>query len=221
MSGVALFDADGTLYPGFCIFPLYEYYAERGFVTPGQNETFQKVIDTYTNGEVDYATFVRDTLVIGARAVAGCSPQIADQLAAEFFARKDMNWFGYVRPTLAKFGEAGIRKVLITAEPQFIGYGIARALKLDYFRTSLLGVNGDVFDGTVISALGSKQKGEIARDLVQDHHQSLAFGDSGGDIDMLRTVTDPYCIQPTEDLRKVAEVHQWNIIDNPNSSLKI
>lgn len=217
MSNIAIFDADGTLHESFSIFPLYEVFAIEGYIPESGSERVQEVYEQYTNKDIDYSTFVVDTLRVAADVLKGRELRTANSVAEVFFNSPEFKWFGYVEPLMGEISKSGIRSILLTAEPQFIATGISSALDFKNNYSSKFGVGKDgKFIGNVETALGSSQKGQITRQLVTETSTSLAFGDSEGDIGMLELVDTAVCVQPTEGLRRHAMIRGWKIIDEPD-----
>lgn len=46
---------------------------------------------------------------------------------------------------------------------------------------------------------------------LEEHEVLFAFGDSEGDIDMLKMAKYPFCINPTAGLLDVAQVNGWPV----------
>jgi phosphoserine phosphatase len=220
MAGLAIFDADGTLHKGFSIFPLYEAFADDGFITLQESTRLQEVFDTYDSGESDYHTYVVDTLRVAAEVLKGRRLSTADRISELFFKNPDFAWFGYVKPILSEITAAGVETILLTAEPQFIASGITAALAFDRRHSSTFGIENDgTFGGNVLSALGSQKKGELTQNLIAGKYRSFGFGDSEGDIGTLELVDKAICIQPTDGLRSHALLKNWTIVDNPEQPL--
>lgn len=225
MAGVAFFDIDYTLCKGFTIFPLYEAYANEGFIDPTKAAELQDVLHAYEAGESEYHPFVLRTLQLGAEIVRGKRADIATKLASEFFG-SDSKWYGYVEPTLNELRARGVALDIVTAEPQFIGEGARNALGMDQAFSSRYAVDASgAFTGEVEGALGSQQKRAAITGRLAEHGTDdvYGFGDSDGDIDMLMAASEgnSFCITPSPKLREMAEQKGWNIIDNPDTGLSV
>jgi HAD superfamily phosphoserine phosphatase-like hydrolase len=215
----AFFDADGTLYEGFCIFPIYDALAKEGVILNSNNEKMQNVLYTYAAGEIDYATFVGNTLAVGAESLDGSSVEEAAEVAAGFFTSNSHHWYSYVRPLIERLKFADFKIVLITAEPDFIAQGIVRALDLTSSSSSKFDFSDGIFNGTVHLALGKSEKAKVVDSLLTTSSYSIGFGDSEGDIGMLEMVDQAFCVKPSKKLEEVAKRVGWTIIDEPDSSV--
>ena len=68
--------------------------------------------------------------------------------------------------------------------------------------------------GSVNSYLASRhEKHDAIKHLMQGHgvKNSFAFGDSEGDIEMLRAVEYPICLNTTDGLRAIAAEKSWHM----------
>ena len=73
----------------------------------------------------------------------------------------------------------------------------------DYAGSDYVFENG-IFSGTVIPMWDSKSKNNAINNFVEKHDidlsKSYAYGDTNGDINMLRRVGNPIAINPTKEL---------------------
>jgi phosphoserine phosphatase len=216
---VVLFDADGTLYEGFSIFPLYDAFEAENFVTTTENESVQELRLQYKDEVIDYPTLVKNTLVQSAATLKGKKEADANRISDEFFRDPNFPWFGYVKPIMKELVGVKAKLSVITAEPQFIARGIANALNMDGRRSSQFGADSGRYRGDLIVALNQKRKGDITEMIVRGCSRSTAFGDSEGDLEMLRQVNRAVCVKPSEAVRVEAENRRWKVLDNPDNPI--
>lgn len=213
MKNYAAFDADGTLFRGFSILPVYDRFVDEGYITSDAHGYFLEPFRSYIGEDISYGDFVRLTLRNAAQVVKGKSVDTAEQIASLHF--QEAEWFSYVQPTLIQLCVVGVEPVLVTAEPQFIASAVANKLEIKQSRSSLFSCTNGLFDGLVELALGSAAKAEALRGLgVENIH--YAFGDSEGDIGMLSLAKlGSFCIQPSDELLIIANERQWTVVHDP------
>lgn len=219
MSEIALFDADGTLHADFSIFPLFRAFADEKFIPAAASLQLDEVYESYQSGQLGYHDFAVKTLEVAADAVAGRRVVPAEAISAAFFTADSFAWFNYVAPLFEKLQQRGVEPILVTAEPQFIAKGIARAVPFRKTLSTHFGEEDGRFTGQIIDVLGSTRKAELVLPDMQSSEYSFAFGDSEGDMAMLQAADQAVCIQPTPGLRTEAEQHNWIVIDNPDVPL--
>lgn len=231
MAGVALFDADGTLHEGYVMFDVYQAFEDEGMIKPSQNEYLLEVLDKYDTGEIGFTRFLRSALLRGARILKGHRVSTADHIAKMYFNESNYKTFEYVEPTLRAVDNSAVDRMLITASPEFVASGIAKALEFKRYYSSNFGaevVDGtkQFYDGTVIFTMMPDKKTEIARLAISTLENmrpgvSYAFGDSEGDIHILDAVDVPVCIKPRDILLRYAQKNGWLIIDNPDEAVDL
>jgi len=217
MSRIIVFDADGTLYEGFSIFPLYEAFADEGFIPRSSNDILQDVLHQYSDKYIDYNEFVVNTLIVASDVLKGRQLAVANRISELFFSDPEFSWFGFVKPLIIETNSLDVETALLTAEPQFIASSISNTLGFDECHSSQFTTDDGTFTGNVSSSLGSSRKGTVTRQLIIDKTKSWAFGDSEGDIGMLELVDTAVCVSPTDTLRSRAVSESWIIVEDPNN----
>jgi HAD superfamily phosphoserine phosphatase-like hydrolase len=220
MTNIALFDADGTLHEGYVIFPVYNAFAAEGLVEKSDNQQLQEVLKRYEAGELDFGTFVTDTLHTAARIIRGQRLEFAEKITEMYFQDANTEWFGYVEPTMRGIREAGATAMIVTAAPQFIAKGIAQAHGLSLFESTHFSVSrsDSTFTGRLPEnqIVGTSRKGRVPLLLRKSYDHITAFGDSEGDIEMLKQSHRPIAVVPQESLRIYAQSSGMEIIEDPS-----
>jgi len=211
---IALFDIDNTLYEGFSYYDLLARQVDEGIldakVLQDGKAAGQKLVD----GKQDYETTVMELLDIYAAGLKGASYDKVLQSTKEFYAGSD-KFFAYAHPVVDLLRESHDMAV-VTGEPQFIAEAVRELFGMQEQYSTEFEVENGVFTGAVSGYLATRhEKHEAIAHLVHGHHMrgSLAFGDSDGDIEMLRAVDYPICLITTDALRAVARKEQWHMPD--------
>jgi HAD superfamily hydrolase (TIGR01490 family) len=210
MKSVALFDFDNTLYDGFSYFALLEKQVHENIITKKVLNKANQAMANYKNGAIDYETTITTLLNIYAAGLKGASYSKVYESALGFYTHTDKIYpytkqvFDLLRPTHDL--------CLVTGEPQFIAKAIQQLYKLDNYCATQYEVVDGVFTGNVTTYLASRhEKHQAVKHLLQGHRvkNSLAFGDSEGDIEMLAAAQHPICVNATPGLKKRAAEHGW------------
>ena len=212
---LALFDVDKTLYDGLSYFPLLEAQIEDGLigqdVMRGANDSMQQ----YAEGAMDYEDFVRYLLDIYTEGLAGRPADEVIESTNAFFDRQG-GFFGYAKPTVEML-QATHENVLVTGGTQFTAAAVGRILGVSAMVSSVVEVEEGHITGRMQSYLATRYEKRDAIAHLTDAHpyeSSFGFGDSEGDLEMLRAVEHAICIQPTPGLREVALQEGWQIVDS-------
>jgi phosphoserine phosphatase len=211
---ISCFDIDGTLAKGMLFVPLMKSEHESGYLTIESFHTIQVLLGKYKSGEIAYEDAVEQLLVTHAEGLKGVSYEAVRTHAETFLLRNEHDLF-------RKFGRAAVdllhvdqKLFVVTAEPQYLADAVADMYGMDGYISTEYGVEGGSFTGIVKKSLAHRLA-KLA--TLEPYDVRYAFGDSEGDIDMLRRAAHPFCISPTPGLRSEAEKRQWRIYDGDDT----
>lgn len=212
---LALFDVDKTLYDGLSYFPLLDAQVQDGLIEQNVMSCAQDAMRQYADGKIAYEDFVKSLLDIYALGLAGRPVDEVAESTNEFFAQSE-GFFGYAKPTIELLQDTH-ETVLVTGGTQFTSAAVGRVLGIRTAISSVVEVEGVHLTGVMKSYLATRYEklGAIAHlTSVHPHEKSFGFGDSEGDLEVLRSVDNAVCIQPTDGLREVALQEGWSIVDS-------
>jgi HAD superfamily hydrolase (TIGR01490 family) len=208
---IAFFDIDNTMYEGFSYFELLEKQVAEGLidrrVLTGATASMRK----YKAKTQDYETTIVALLNIYAAGLKGASYDAVLQSTKEFYAASP-KFFSYAKPVVDAFRESH-DLAIVTGEPQFVAEAVREQFGMQAYYATEFEVQSGVFTGAVASHLATRhEKHDAIKHLMQGHaaRNSFAFGDSDGDIEMLRAVEYPICLNATEPLQRVAKKEGWH-----------
>lgn len=212
---LALFDIDNTMFNSISYFSLLDAQVAEGLIKPEVAIYADEALQRYKDARLGYEDLVKELFDMYAQ---GLKRQPADEVAqfTNDFFEKSSEFFGYVQPTIDLLAP-GHEIVLVTGNSQFTAGAVAKVFGIQQFCSTELGVKNNRMTGLVSSYLATRhEKREAIRHLTKAHPYagSFAFGDSEGDIEMLRVVEHPVCINPTAGLRKIADEKGWAVIDS-------
>lgn len=210
IKSIALFDIDNTMYEGFSYFELLEKQVDEGLIDKQVFDNAKASMQKYKSKLQDYETTIVELLDVYA---AGLKAKSYDDvlISTKEFYRKSKKFFSYTQPTIEELQNSH-DIALVTGEPQFIAEAVAELFGLKSYYCTEYDVKAGKFTGKVKSYLASRhEKHDAIKHLMQGHgsKNSFAFGDSEGDIEMLRAVEYPICLNCTDGLRDVAEKERW------------
>lgn len=207
---IALFDIDNTIYDGFSYFELLKSQASEGLISKQVVEDALTCMQKYTSGLQDYETVIAELIDIYAVGLKGKKYGEVLESTKTFFQSSN-KFFPYVRPTIAKL--KGTHEIaLVTGEPQFVAEAVAEVLGLQSYCSSKYEVINGKLTGGVDEYLATRhEKHKAIQHLMRRHStkKSFAFGDSEGDVEMLRAVEYPICLNCTDGLREIAKKEHW------------
>ncbi|HVI69154.1 MAG TPA: HAD-IB family phosphatase [Magnetospirillaceae bacterium] len=211
---IAFFDIDNTMYDGFSYFALLEKQVGEGLIKQGILTDALASMQKYKAKTQDYETTIVELLDMYAAGLTGVKYAAVLESTKQFYEKSD-KFFAYVAPTFKKLkGSHDI--ALVTGEPQFVAEAVKELFGANsYYSTEYEVVDG-MFTGSVASYLASRhEKHDAIKHLMQGYgaKNSFAFGDSEGDIEMLRAVEYPICLKATDGLCAIAVEKGWDMPD--------
>jgi len=207
---IALFDIDNTLYDGFSYFELLAKQVDEGLLKQQVLDEAKASMQRYKSKLQDYEATIIELLDIYAAGLKGALYKTVLHSTKEFYATAD-KFFAYGKPTIQNL-QTTHDIALVTGEPQFVAEVVGELFGVSSYYSSEYQVASGIFTGSVTRYLASRhEKHDAIKHLMHGHGAkgSFAFGDSEGDIEMLRSVAYPICLNCTEGLRTVAHKEQW------------
>jgi phosphoserine phosphatase/SAM-dependent methyltransferase len=216
-----IWDIDGTMTDKMSFIQMAWDHAVHGLFDRSQAEFIAQAYESYALGSSSYEDAVTSMLTIYA---AGLNGRPVDEVADatnRFFDEYD-GFYGYVQPTTQLLSET-CKQVIVTGNTQDAADAVAKRFGIPNARGTVLGTTSGAngrkwFNGSIKTSLATQ---EGKRTAVQDWlHRcrrlgSFAFGDSIGDFKNLNAVENRICIAPSPELRIVAELLDWDIVDDP------
>ncbi len=222
---IALFDIDKTIYEGYIIFPLADYFLKNNIINQSCIKKIYNNLDLYKKGEINYESTVASLNNNFAEGLKGILLSSVLEQTESFLAKeKDRGaFFSYLEPTINILRKKAYDIYFATGEPQFVGFATTKLFNVSGFVSLEFETKGDFFTGKVKKMLSFREeKLKSIKGILKgyDLKKSFAFGDSEGDIEMLNFVEKAVCINPTDGLKKVASEKGW-IIAKPSEIEKL
>ncbi len=212
---IALFDIDKTIYDGYLIFPLAEYFCTEGIVTRGVVDGLFQDLYLYKSNLVDYETSVENFNKHWAAGLRNHDTELIRRVTKDFLETEAGNRFFTFTGPLLEFLQRTHDIYFVTGEVQFVGEAVAERFSAQGYITSEMEVDNGLFTGNVSRSLARREgKRDAIGRLLKTYPDegSLGFGDSEGDIEMLNSVTHAFCINATEGLKQVAAARGWRVV---------
>lgn len=212
---IVCYDIDGTLTTGMIFIPLIESEHADSLIDDAVYESIMQTLSKYKSGDLGYEDAVHQLIEQHASGLIG--KKEADLLAhAENFLRANPTLFRVFGHNVISLLQDHSLQFAVTAEPQYIANAVANYLGLDGAYSTIYAVEDGKFTGQVELSLAHRS---AKAELLAHYNILYAFGDSEGDIDMLANARFAYCIDPTDDLREQALLHNWKVYDGSDLSI--
>lgn len=212
---ISCFDIDGTLSRGLLFVPLVTSEYEEGYLSEEAFGSLKALLAQYKSGELAYEDAVERLIQVHAGGLAGKSYVELQEHAERFLKTHFATHFHtFGRPVVERL-RATHELFVVTAEPQYLAEAVRDIFSMHQAISSEYEVKDGVFTGAVARSLAHRSAKD---DMLTDYTIEYAFGDSEGDIEMLRRASRAMCISPTEGLRAVASEHGWQVFDGDDDA---
>jgi len=201
----AFFDIDGTIYRDsllkehFKKLIKYELFNIQEYENRVK-ESFKKWDDRM--GDYDmYLLGMAETYV---DAIKGLSLKYNDFVADQVMELKGSRVYTYTRDKIKWHKEQGHKVIFISGSPDFLVSRMAKKWEADDFRGSKYHVEEGKFSGKISPMWDSVNKTKAIAYFVEkyelDLSQCYAYGDTMGDLSMMKAVGHPTAINPSKEL---------------------
>jgi HAD superfamily hydrolase (TIGR01490 family) len=209
----AFFDLDKTIIAKSSVMAFSKQFLEEGLMTRRSliKGAYAQLMLAMSTADADKAEQLRKYL---SSLVTGWDVATVDRIVADAMATA-------VRPII--YAEAlqlinehrakGHTVVIISASGREVAEPIGRMLGADRIIATEMAVVDGRYTGEITRYVYGEAKAEAVRAEAEaqgfDLALSYAYGDSSKDVPMLETVGNPYVVNPSTELRRVAEERGW------------
>ncbi|WP_297130773.1 HAD family hydrolase [Terrisporobacter sp.] len=201
----AFFDIDGTIYRDslmvehFKKLIKYEIVDQKAWVAHAR-DTF---LD-WDKRQANYDDYLDEICDLYVKSLQNVDKSGIDFTSDQVIALKSERVYKYTHSRIKWHLENGHKVIFISGSPSFLVEKMAKKYNAtDYAGSEYIFEDGK-FNGTVIPMWDSKSKNIAIDKFVEkydiDLSQSYAYGDTNGDISMLKRVGHPVAINPTNEL---------------------
>ncbi|MAZ56714.1 hypothetical protein CL653_02905 [bacterium] len=214
---VAFFDIDGTIFRSSLLIELVDGLISAGHFPPKAREGFQKEYIAWRNREGTYESYINATVNVFVSNLKGLHYGSLADVGREVVAIQSKQVYRYTRDLVEKLKKQNYYVVAVSQSPKTILDDFCRNYGFDkvYGRMYELGPT-DKFTGQVLSEEVMANKGNIIKRLLEEGEftldNSVAVGDTEGDIPMLDQVSMPICFNPNNTLFQHAKRMGWKVV---------
>ena len=201
----AFFDIDGTIYRDslmvehFKKLIKYEIVDQRAWVAQAR-DTF---LD-WDKRQGNYDDYLLEICDLYVHSLLNVDKNCIDFTSDQVIALKAERVYKYTRSRIKWHLDNGHKVIFISGSPNFLVEKMAKKYNATDFAGSNYVFEDGRFNGTVIPMWDSTSKNLAIDNFVEKYNidlsKSYAYGDTNGDITMLRRVGNPVAINPTNEL---------------------
>jgi len=219
----AIFDFDGVFTENSSGQQYREQLAQAGLFKKSSLEQTRQAVANYQQGNLSYEQANKR---VGKAWLNGIEGQKYSRYQQE--AKKFLQNFDYDRETgqqvIEHFNQEGYRTIIISSSPIEIIKIAAQKLGADKAVAGRSEVENGKYTGRFeLDLAAKKSKGQYLKQHLQnvDLAQSYGFGDSPQDANFLKLVAQPIVINPSREMKRIAEEKGWPTHSNLKDYLKV
>lgn len=218
MKPVAFFDIDGTVFRSSLLVELVKQLINEGVFPLESADSFASELQAWRSREASYDNYIDAVVKAFLKHIKGVHYGEFADIGRHVVAVQSKYVYRYTRDLIEELKKEGYYLVAISQSPKtvlddFCGqYGFDKV----YGRIYEIGPQ-DCFTGEIIDEHLIKNKANIVKrvfdrnaDLTPEN--SLAVGDTDGDITLLEQVKKPICFNPDKDLYTYAKRTGWKVV---------
>lgn len=213
----AFFDIDGTLYRDSLMVEHFKKLIKYDIID--QKAWYERARDTFVDWDKrqgDYDVYLDDVCELYVNSLMGLDKTCIDFTSDQVIKLKSDRVYKYTRSRIKWHLDNNHVVIFISGSPNFLVEKMAKKYNVTDFLGSDYIFENEIFNGTVIPMWDSKSKNTAINNFIEkygiDLSQSYAYGDTNGDINMLRRVGNPIAINPTKEL--LSHISNDSIISN-------
>lgn len=204
----AFFDIDGTLYRNSLMIEHFKKLLKYEVFDPiiWHSDIKQKFYE-WDNREGDYDIYMEELASVYIDSLKGLNKKEYDFIAKQVINLCGDKVYSYTRDQIAYHQGKGHLILFISGSPDYLVEKMAKKYDAtDFIATKYLTDENNAFNGEVIPMWDQKNKTKAIEKLENkyniDLNKSFAYGDTNGDISMMRIVGNPIAINPSFELIK-------------------
>jgi HAD superfamily hydrolase (TIGR01490 family) len=218
MKPVAFFDVDGTIFRSSLLIEIVEQLIEEGAFPKEAKELYVDSYNAWRNREGSYDEYIYDVIEAFVQHIKGVHYGTLADIGRRVVAVQSKHVYRYTRDLIKELKEQGYTLIAISQSPKTVLDEFCEQYGFDkvYGRIYEIGPQ-DRFTGVVSEEHLIKNKSNIVKRIFERHpelsrEQSIAVGDTEGDIPLLESVARPICFNPNQALYNHAKRNGWEVV---------
>jgi HAD superfamily hydrolase (TIGR01490 family) len=215
---VAFFDIDGTLFRSSLLIELVEALIRAEVFPAAASEGYRDAYRSWHSREGTYDAYIRAVIKTFLTHIKGVHYGTLADIGRQVVAVQSKRVYRYTRDYVAELKSQGYYIIAISQSPKTVLDDFCQQYGFDkvYGRMYEIGPS-DCFTGVVTDEHLIENKANIVNRVFSRHAElvrgnSVAVGDTDGDIPLLESVSKPLCFNPNQALFDHAKRSGWPIV---------
>lgn len=202
----AFFDIDGTFHRNSLLIEHFKGLIKYELISPSVwHNQVKEAFDNWDKRQGQYDEYLMDVSQIYRKHLVGVSKEDIEFTANQVIRLKSDRVYRYTRRQIQWHLKQGHKVIFISGSPDFLVSKMAEKYNADDFCGSGYHIDETgAFNGDVSPMWDAVNKEKQLHSMFQKHNidlsESFAYGDTNGDITMLKHVGNPVAINPSKEL---------------------
>lgn len=218
MQPVAFFDIDGTVFRSSLLIELVEHLIKSGVFPESAKEGYEDELAAWIAREGTYEAYIAAVIETFLANIKGVHYGEFADIGREVVAVQSKRVYRYTRDFIGRLKSEGYAVIAISQSPKTVLDDFCQQYGFDkvYGRIYEIGPQ-DRFTGKVSEEHLIQNKANIAKRIFDRYpeytsQESVAVGDTEGDIPLLEYVENPICFNPNKSLYNHAKRMGWEVV---------
>lgn len=218
MQSVAFFDVDGTIFRSSLLIELVEALIRDGVFPAEAKDTYREAYTAWRNREGSYDDYIGAVIETYLENIKGVHYGVFADIGKRVVAVHSKRVYRYTRDLIKELKAKGFYVVAISQSPKTVLDAFCKEYGFDkvYGRMYEIGPQ-DRFTGNVTDVHLIENKANIVNRVFEHNPEltrldSIAVGDTEGDIPLLGAVENAICFNPNEALYDYAKRMGWKVV---------
>ncbi len=215
---VAFFDIDGTIFRSSLLIELVEALVRAEVFPVAAAEGYKSEYEAWWNREGTYEAYIEAVIKTYLHHIKGVHYGVLADVGRGVVAVQRRRVYRYTRDLVQKLKREGYYLIAISQSPKTVldDFCVQYGFDKVYGRVYELGPQ-DCFTGVVVDEHLIRNKAAIVnrvfdRNSELTRQESIAVGDTDGDIPLLESVENPICFNPNQTLYQHAKLRHWEVV---------
>lgn len=217
---VAFLDFDGTLSRGYISMEFLDYIYRNKAYPDSVYKKQMDAVDRYRTKRISYDNWCKEWGLLWADGLAGQSPDEIEGHANLFFNSFKSNIYSSSYELVSLLKEYGYRTIIVSTGASEVVQQAAAGLGIDEFYATRVRVQNGIYTNRLETDFHRPDgKKKFMAEFISsgvDMRDSLGFGDSIHDRDILENVEMPVALNPSDELKSIARERNWIILNHRN-----
>ncbi|MFA5991364.1 MAG: HAD family phosphatase [Candidatus Doudnabacteria bacterium] len=213
---LAIFDIDGTIFRSSLVIELSHALVDAKIFPGVARKEIAKEYLAWLDRKGTYEAYINQVVKIYVKHITGKNFKLVDRVAKQVILYQKDRTYRFTRDLIKKLKRQGYILAAVSGSPSYIVEEYAKTIGFNVFFGTELEVVGGKFTGKVKNLDSAFNKAKIVKNLSLEYNadlkQSVAVGDTEGDVKMLSLVGHPLAFNPNLQLAKIAKKKHWQIV---------